>query len=84
MQRVAVARALLLSPDLVLADEPTGNLDSRTGEEVLRILRAATRERNVTVVMVTHDPKAARVGDRIVRLQDGRVVGDEQVTGAAA
>jgi putative ABC transport system ATP-binding protein len=79
MQRVAVARALVLSPALVLADEPTGNLDSRTGSEVLRLLREATRARNVTVVMVTHDAKAAGVGDRIVRLADGVLVGDEQV-----
>ncbi len=84
MQRVAVARALLTEPALLLADEPTGNLDSRTGAEVLRLIREATRERNLTVVMVTHDPKAAAVGDRIVRLADGAIVGDEQVQGAAA
>ena len=78
-QRVAIARALVMSPALVLADEPTGNLDSRTGAEVLRMLREATRERGLTVVMVTHDPKAAEVGDRIVRLADGRIVGDERV-----
>ncbi|MFY0529456.1 ABC transporter ATP-binding protein [Archangium gephyra] len=79
MQRVAVARALLMEPAVLLADEPTGNLDSRTGAEVLRMLREATRERGLTVVMVTHDPKAAEVGDRIVRLADGRLVGDERV-----
>ncbi|MFY0570463.1 ABC transporter ATP-binding protein [Archangium lansingense] len=79
MQRVAVARALLMEPAVLLADEPTGNLDSRTGAEVLRMLREATRERGLTVVMVTHDQKAAEVGDRIVRLADGRVVGDERV-----
>jgi putative ABC transport system ATP-binding protein len=72
MQRVAVARALVLSPALVLADEPTGNLDSRTGTEVLRLLRETTRATNVTV-------QAAGVGDRIVRLADGVLVGDEQV-----
>ncbi len=80
MQRVAVARALLIQPALLLADEPTGNLDSRTGVEVLRLIREATRERNLTVVMVTHDEKAAAVGDRIVRLKDGVIVGDELVT----
>ena len=79
MQRVAVARALLSEPAVLLADEPTGNLDSRTGTEVLRMLREATRERGLTVVMVTHDQKAAEVGDRIVRLADGRIVGDERV-----
>jgi putative ABC transport system ATP-binding protein len=84
MQRVAVARALLTEPALLLADEPTGNLDSRTGAEVLRLIREATRARNLTVVMVTHDSKAAEVGDRIVRLADGSIVGDELLRSAAA
>lgn len=84
MQRVAVARALLTEPALLLADEPTGNLDSRTGVEVLKLLRDATRERGLTVVMVTHDPNAAQVGDRIVRLADGGIVGDEQLVARAA
>jgi putative ABC transport system ATP-binding protein len=84
MQRVAVARALLSEPALLLADEPTGNLDSRTGTEVLRLIREATRERGLTVVMVTHDPRAAAVGDRIVRLADGAIAGDEQVQERAA
>jgi putative ABC transport system ATP-binding protein len=83
MQRVAVARALLSEPALLLADEPTGNLDSRTGAEVLRLIREATRARNLTVVMVTHDPRAAEVGDRLVRLADGRIVGDDPVRQAA-
>jgi putative ABC transport system ATP-binding protein len=84
MQRVAVARALLTEPALLLADEPTGNLDSRTGSEVLQLLREATRQRQLTVVMVTHDPRAAEVGDRIVRLADGVVAGDEPVNRHAA
>ena len=84
MQRVAVARALLTEPALLLADEPTGNLDSKTGTEVLRLLREATRQRQLTVVMVTHDPRAAAVGDRIVRLADGAIVGDEPVHEQAA
>jgi putative ABC transport system ATP-binding protein len=84
MQRIAVARALLTEPALLLADEPTGNLDSRTGAEVLKLIRDATRARNLTVVMVTHDAKAAEVGDRIVRLADGAIVGDELVRSAAA
>ena len=83
MQRVAIARALLSEPALLLADEPTGNLDSKTGGEVLRLIREATRARNLTVVMVTHDAHAAEVGDRIVRLADGRVVGDDPVRVAA-
>ncbi len=84
MQRVAVARALLTEPALLLADEPTGNLDSRTGTEVLQLIREATRARNLTVVMVTHDPRAAEVGDRIVRLADGKIVGDELTRAVAA
>jgi len=84
MQRVAVARALLGDPALLLADEPTGNLDSKTGAEVLRLIREATRARNLTVVMVTHDSKAAEVGDRIVRIADGKIVGDELLRSAAA
>ena len=84
MQRVAIARALLIQPALLLADEPTGNLDSKTGAEVLKLIREATRERNLTVVMVTHDPKAAEVGDRLVRLKDGGIVSDEPVNAAAA
>ena len=83
MQRVAVARALVGEPALLLADEPTGNLDSKTGAEVLRLIREATRERHLTVVMVTHDPKAAEVGDRLVRLADGLIVGDELLRAAA-
>ncbi len=83
MQRVAVARALLGEPALLLADEPTGNLDSKTGAEVLRLIREATRARNLTVIMVTHDPKAAEVGDRLMRLADGRVIGDELLRAAA-
>jgi putative ABC transport system ATP-binding protein len=83
MQRVAVARALLSEPALLLADEPTGNLDSKTGAEVLKLIREATRARNLTVVMVTHDPRAAEVGDRLVRLADGRIVGDDPVSAAA-
>ena len=79
MQRVAVARALLTEPALLLADEPTGNLDSKTGAEGLHLIREATRQAGVTVVMVTHDPGAAKVGDRVVRLADGQLVGDEAV-----
>jgi putative ABC transport system ATP-binding protein len=73
-QRVAVARALATRPELVFADEPTGNLDSRTGAEVLEFLRAAVREMHQTVVMVTHDPVAASYADEVVFLADGHVV----------
>jgi putative ABC transport system ATP-binding protein len=73
MQRVAVARALVADPILVLADEPTGNLDSRSGAAVLELLRETVTNDGRTVVVVTHDSKAASVADRIVKLQDGKV-----------
>jgi putative ABC transport system ATP-binding protein len=73
-QRVAVARALVSRPDIVFADEPTGNLDSRAGAEVLGLLRRSVDELGQTVVMVTHDPVAAAFTDRVVFLADGRVV----------
>ena len=75
-QRVAVARALVSRPDLVLADEPTGNLDSRSGAEILRFLRSAVDDYKQTIVMVTHDPAAASHSDRVVFLADGKVVSD--------
>jgi len=75
-QRVAIARALATRPDLVFADEPTGNLDSRTSREVLTLLQAASREYGQSIAMVTHDPIAASYADRIVFLADGRVVDD--------
>ncbi|MCB9422171.1 MAG: ABC transporter ATP-binding protein [Ardenticatenaceae bacterium] len=73
-QRVAIARALVTDPVIVLADEPTGNLDSESGEEILRLLRRACDEKQQTIIMVTHDPKAAEYADRIVVLKDGMVV----------
>lgn len=73
-QRVAVARALVARPEIIFADEPTGNLDSRSGAEVLSFLRTAVREQGQTVVMVTHDPVAASYADRVVFLADGRIV----------
>jgi putative ABC transport system ATP-binding protein len=75
-QRVSIARALLLEPELLLADEPTGNLDTRSGREVLRILRELNQADGRTVVMVTHDSAAAAVADRVVFLRDGRIAGD--------
>jgi putative ABC transport system ATP-binding protein len=75
-QRVAVARALASKPEIIFADEPTGNLDSRSGAEILTFLRNAVRELDQTVVMVTHDPTAAAYADRAVFLADGHVVDD--------
>jgi putative ABC transport system ATP-binding protein len=76
-QRVAIARALISEPAVVFADEPTGNLDSKSGEEVLAVMREAVDELGQTVVVVTHDAGAAAIADRIVVLVDGRVVRDE-------
>jgi len=73
-QRVAVARALASQPAIIFADEPTGNLDSRSGGEVLAFMRCAVREMGQTIVMVTHDPVAASYADRVVFLADGRLV----------
>ena len=75
-QRVALARALAARPEVVFADEPTGNLDSRSGAEVLSFLRTSVRDLGQTVVMVTHDPSAAAYADRAVLLADGRIAGD--------
>jgi putative ABC transport system ATP-binding protein len=75
-QRVAIARALVTRPAVVFADEPTGNLDSKSGAEVLQMLRDAVDQFGQTVVMVTHDAEAASIGDRIVVLRDGRICHD--------
>lgn len=73
-QRIAIARALIFQPPVLLADEPTGNLDSKTGEEILALLDALHREFNTTILMVTHNEEAAQHCDRVIRLRDGKVV----------
>lgn len=73
-QRVAIARALLKRPKIVLADEPTGELDSQTGADVFRLLRELREQHNATVIVVTHDPTFIRPDDRILRMRDGRIV----------
>jgi putative ABC transport system ATP-binding protein len=73
-QRVAIARALISEPELVLADEPTGNLDTRAGDEIAALLRDVSKQYGRTVVIVTHDPRIAAYTDRIVFLRDGKVV----------
>ena len=75
MQRVAIARALVIDPRVILADEPTGNLDTKTGEQVLDLLGTANRERHCTIVLVTHDSRAAGHAERLVTLKDGVVDG---------
>jgi putative ABC transport system ATP-binding protein len=77
-QRVAIARSLVSEPAILFADEPTGNLDSQTGQEILALLREATDVHGQTTVMVTHDPRAAATADRVLYLADGRVVADLQ------
>jgi putative ABC transport system ATP-binding protein len=81
-QRVAITRALVSKPSVVFADEPTGNLDSKSSEEVLALLRRAVDEFGQTVVMVTHDPAAAAVADRVLVLVDGKIVADEPASSA--
>jgi putative ABC transport system ATP-binding protein len=76
-QRVAVARSLVTRPTVLFADEPTGNLDSTTGMEILELLRASVDERGQTIVMVTHDPRAAKFADRVLHLADGEIVREE-------
>ena len=78
-QRVAIARALINDPGLLLADEPTGNLDSATGAEILELLLQLRDDRGMTVVVATHDPVAASRCDRIIRLRDGSVIEDIEV-----
>ncbi|GAB3265072.1 ABC transporter ATP-binding protein [Arthrobacter pigmenti] len=75
-QRVAVARALLTRPDVIFGDEPTGNLDSKVGAEVLSMLRRSSQEMGQSIIMVTHDPIAASYADRVVLMNDGALVGD--------
>ncbi len=81
-QRVAIARAFVTNPSIVLADEPTGNLDSKNGEEILNLLRHSCDELGQTIIMVTHDPKAASFADRVVFLKDGSVFGELRLDGA--
>jgi putative ABC transport system ATP-binding protein len=76
MQRVAIARALVTDPLLILADEPTGNLDSKTGAAVLELLQRTAREQGQTILMVTHDSKAASYGTRLIRFRDGQIESD--------
>ena len=73
-QRVAIARALIMSPKLILADEPTGNLDTTTGSEIMKLLEELNKTENITVLLVTHEPEIAERTDRQIRIKDGEVL----------
>jgi putative ABC transport system ATP-binding protein len=79
-QRVAIARALINNPSILLADEPTGNLDSRTSIEVMGLFQRLNKERGITVVLITHESDIAEYGTRIVAFRDGRLLSDKPVT----
>lgn len=79
-QRVAIARALAAKPAIILADEPTGNLDSRTGMDVLGLLKVTSQKFSQTIVMITHNEEIAQLADRIIRIEDGRIAGEHDVS----
>jgi len=83
-QRVAIARALVNRPSLLLADEPTGNLDSRTSAGLLALFQKLNREEHITIVLVTHEPDIASYAGRVVSFRDGRIVSDQRQTPAVA
>ena len=73
-QRVAIARAIASRPAIILADEPTGNLDSKTGQDVLSLLKVSAKKYSQTMIMITHNDEIAQLADRIIRIEDGRIV----------
>jgi putative ABC transport system ATP-binding protein len=79
-QRVAIARSLVTAPSIILADEPTGNLDSQAGDEVMGIFQRLNQEQGITIILVTHDPEIARYASRIITMRDGRIEGDEGIS----
>ena len=76
-QRVAIGRALINNPAIVLADEPTGNLDSKSSDEIVQLLKTSNKKYNQTIIMITHNPEIAKVADRIIRIEDGKIVEDK-------
>ena len=78
-QRVAIARALAAKPAIILADEPTGNLDSKTSNDVLSLLKVSSNKFKQTIVMITHNEEIAQLADRIIRIEDGQIVGGSDV-----
>jgi putative ABC transport system ATP-binding protein len=83
-QRIAIARALVNDPEIILADEPTGNVDSKTGHVIMSFFRKLNKERGTTVVVVTHDPEVARMTDRIIYIRDGKIFKEENLRGEAS
>jgi putative ABC transport system ATP-binding protein len=81
MQRVAIARALIHNPEIILADEPTGNLDSKTGSDILKLLKSISEESEYTVLLATHSLEATRYADRVIHLRDGRVLNSPLLSG---
>ncbi len=79
-QRVAIARALIAKPKLILADEPTGNLDSKTAGEIMGMFRDLNAKSGITIILVTHEPDIAEFGSRIIKMKDGRILTDENIT----
>ncbi len=77
-QRVAIARALATKPSIILADEPTGNLDSKTSQEVIGLLKVTSRQFNQTIVMITHNEEIAQLADRVILIEDGKIVGGQE------
>ena len=77
-QRTSIARALITKPAIVLADEPTGNLDSKASEEIVSLLKKSNKEMKQTIIMITHNLELAKVADRIIEIEDGRIVGEEK------
>ena len=77
IQRVAIARSLVNSPEILFADEPTGNLDSKNSEQVIDLLQAIQQQTGMTLIIVTHDEQIAARADRIIRLKDGKIIGDD-------
>ena len=80
-QRVAIARALVNDPGIILADEPTGNLDTRTSKEIMMVFRQLNRDRRITFVLVTHDSEVGNLTDRMILIRDGKIEGDERKEG---
>ena len=77
MQRVAIARALVNDPEILLADEPTGNLDSKASDEIVALLKKTNREYKQTIIMITHNMEIAKCADRIIKIEDGKIVKGE-------